>query len=267
MKRLLLLLLLLPSITWAGDNDDWGTWLELGAEKALPYNMEVGLEGEFRTKDNSSVTDRWSIGAYFGYKAHKYLKLNVGYSIMMDYSKEKKSKESYDEDDELESYRLTPSYWSPRHRVFLDATSGIKFWKWLRLSARLRYQYTYQPSYDVERIDYERNDMFTPEGLITTWEEESNPKTYPSENRQVLRSRIKLEVDKKHLNWSPFVSVEFHNDIASSMNFDKLRTAVGTGYKISKQHKVSLSYVYTLNRMKHPFDNFHALSASYSFGF
>lgn len=29
MKRLFLLFALLPSLAWAGDNDDWGVWLGL----------------------------------------------------------------------------------------------------------------------------------------------------------------------------------------------------------------------------------------------
>lgn len=267
MKRLFFLLALLPTLAWAGDKDDWGTWLELGAEKALPYNMEVGLEGELRTKDGCSAMDRWNIGARFGYKAHKYLKLSAGYTVLMDYSKEKKSKLVYDDVDVLESYRLTPSYWSPRHRFYLDASTGVKFWKWLRVSARVRYQFTYTPEKHVDRTDYERNEQYTPGGIVTTWDEDVKEKIYPSEDRQVLRSRLKFEVDKKRLAWSPFISVEFHNDLAADMHFDKLRTAVGTSYKINKQNKVSLSYVHTLNRMEHPYESFHALSVGYNYDF
>lgn len=267
MKRFLLLLALVPSLAWAGDQDDWGAWLELGTEKALPYNMEVGLEGGLRTMDGSSAMDRWDIGASLGYKAHKYLKLSAGYSFIMDNNKAKTSKEMYDEDGVLESYRHTPSFWSPRHRFYLDASTGMKFRKWLRVSARVRYQYTYKPESEVTRTDYERNDMFTPDGIVTTWDEESKVKTFTSENRQVLRTRLKLEVDKKHLDWKPFVSVEFHNNLAASMHFDKLRTCVGTGYKINKHNNVGIAYVMTLNRMEQPSKNFHAISASYSIDF
>jgi len=271
MKKILLLVLtLVPTMMWAGDNDDFGTWLELSAEKALPYNMEIGLEGGLRTKDGSSLMERWDIGASLGYKAHKYLKLATGYSFLHDYTPKKTSKESFDEDGQLESYRLTPSYWSPRHRLFVEASSGIKFWKWLRISARVRYQYTFKPEREVSRTDYERNDQYTPEGPVTTWEEDASTKTYPSEDRHVLRTRIKFSVDKKRLRWSPFISAEFHNNVAAGehFNFDKLRTSVGTDYKINKHNGIGLSYVMTLNRMDgHPYERMHALSASYSFHF
>ena len=268
-KSLLFLFSLLPSLSWAGDNDDFGTWLELGAEKALPYTMEIGLEGGLRTLDASSVMDRWDVGGSFRYKAHKYLKLAAGYSFLMDYNQQKTTKQEYDEDDQLESYRVTPAYWSLRHRMYLEASSGLKLWKCLRISVRVRYQFTYRQANDVNRIDNERNDMFTPDGIVTEWVSAENPKHYDGEGRQVLRSRIKLEVDKKHLEWKPFVSAEFHNNVASGehMNFDKLRTSVGTEYKINKHNSVSLSYVMTLNRMEQPFQRMHAINAGYSFDF
>lgn len=254
MKRFFFLLALLPSLAWAGDKDDWGTWLELGAEKALPYNMEVGLEGELRTKDGCSVVDHWNMGANFSYKAHKYLKLSAGYTLLMDYSQEKAGKKW-----------LTPSYWGLRNRIWAEASSGYKFMKWLRVSGRLRYQFTHSTEKDIERYECEGTDGNTGEYIYDMDYPET--KHIPGEDRQVLRSRIKLEVDKKHLAWSPFVSVEFHNNLVANMHFDKLRTAVGTGYKINKQNKVSLSYVHTLNRMKQPFENFHALSVGYNYDF
>lgn len=269
MKRILATLILaLPLTAWAGNEDDFGTWLEIGAEKKLPKNLSVGLNAEVRTTDASTAMDRWSIGASIGYKVHKYLKLNAGYSFLYDYSQKKISKEVYD-DDELTSYRLTPAYWSARHRFSIDASSSIKLWKWLRISGKMKYQFSHKPSVTVDRYDYESNQMFTPGGVVTTWDEDYNPKKYDCESRQVLRSRVKLEVDKKHLDWSPFVSVEFHNNVAvgEHMNFDKLRTAVGTGYKINKNHDVSLSYVMTLDRRDTPNERMHAVCLGYNFDF
>lgn len=255
-KTLLLILALLPATVWAGDNDDFGTWLELGAEKALPYNMEIGLEGGLRTKDGSSMMDRWDVGASFGYKAHKYLKLSAGYSVLMDYNAENAGKKW-----------LTPSHWKHRNRLCLEASSGYKFWKWLRVSARVRYQFTHRAGKHVDRYECEGMDAVT--GEYTYDMDYPETKYFDCESRQVLRSRIKLEVDKKHLKWSPFVSAEFHNNLAlgEHMNFDKLRTNVGTGYKINKHNSVSLAYVMTLNRMEQPNERMHALSLGYSFDF
>ena len=63
--------------------------------------------------------------------------------------------------------------------------------------------------------------------------------------------------------------MEFHNNVAAGahMNFDKLRTSVGTRYKINKRNDLSLSYVMTLDRMAHPYTHMHALCAGYSYEF
>ena len=294
MKRLLLLFVLLPSLAWAGDDDDFGTWLELGAEKALPRNMEIGLDGGLRMKDGSTLVDRWDLGASFGYKVHKYLKLSAGYSFLHDYSPEKR-KEKYEikgdaPQSEFEEYtyekgfNLYKKHWSARHRIYVEASSSVKLWKTIRLSGRLRYQFTHKSVEKVDRYRYSEKIEVTPhmvgfvDGSPVFKMEEEDPeinhdewdiKSYDAENRQVLRSRLKIELDKKHLAWSPYVSVEFHNNVASGahMNFDKLRTSVGTTYKINKQNSVGLAYVLTLNRMEQPHERMHALSASYSYDF
>lgn len=240
-------------MVWAGDNDDFGAWIELGAEKKLPYSLEVGLSTELRTMDNCSSVDRWDIGAYVGYKVHKYLKLDAGYSFMMDYSARNAGKNW-----------LTPSYWSHRNRFYLEASSGYKLWKWLRVSGRVRYQYTYRPALDIERYEFIGIDAQTNERV---YEDDPDIKHKAFEDRQVLRNRIKLELDKKHVDWSPFVSVEFHNNLAAGMHFDKLRTSIGTGYKISRQHSVNAAYVLTHDRMEQTPFNSHAVSLGYNFDF
>ena len=254
--HLFLLLMTLPLSLWADDGDDFGTWLELSAEKALPHNLSVGVETELRTLDNSTTLDRLSAGASLGYKAHKYLKFAAGYNFLEDYHPEKAGKKW-----------LTPKYWSHRHRFYADATSSVKLWKWLRISGRVRYQFTHRAAQHIKRYECEGMDSNTGEYVYDM--DEADIKYKERENRQVLRSRIKLQVDKKHLDWSPFVSVEFHNNVAAGahMNFDKLRTSVGTRYKINKRNDLSLSYVMTLDRMSHPYTHMHALCAGYSYEF
>ena len=246
---------LLPLTGRAGNNDDFGIWTELGIEKTLPHNWSVGLESEFRSMDNSSLMDRWSLGASIDYKIHKYLKVGAGYSFLLDNTPGKAGKNW-----------LTPSYNSHRNRFFAEASSSVKLWKWLRISGRMRYQFTHRPMQHIERFECEGMDGNTGEYI---YDDEADIKLRDCESRQVLRSRVKLEVDKKHLDWSPFIGVEFHNNVAigQHMNFDKLRTSVGTDYKINKQHKVSLSYIMTLDRTAHPYSRMHAVSVGYNFDF
>lgn len=292
MKRLFLLFALLPSLAWAGDNDDWGTWLGLGAKKSLPYNLEVGLEGNLRTMDGSGKMDRWDIGANLGYKAHKYLKLSAGYSFLHDNNLESEERSEHAFID-MAIYKrsLIEEHWSSRHRLFAEASSSVKLGNWMRLSGYLRYQYTYTPSISVDRYCYEEkteytqiptgeydannNPLYTYEkGTTVVTRDEWEKAETESRNRQVLRSRIMLELDKDELAWKPFASVQFHNNLASNLHFDKLRTAVGTSYRINEHNAVSLAYVYTLNRKDqskgyylYNVDHFHAISASYSLDF
>lgn len=253
---LILLFITVPLALWAGDDDDFSTWLELSAEKALPHNLSVGAEAELRTMDNSSTMDRWSIGTNIGYRAHKYLKFSAGYNFLEDYTPTKAGKKW-----------LTPKYWSHRNRFYVDARSSVKLWKWLRISGRLRYQFSHRAGQHIERYECEGMDGQTGQYIYDMSEADIKYKECAS--RQVLRSRIKWQVDKKRLDWSPFLSAEFHNNVAvgSHMNFDKLRTSIGTKYKLNKHNDLSLSYVMTLDRREHPYQRTHALCVGYSYDF
>ena len=95
----------------------------------------------------------------------------------------------------MESYRLTPGYWLPHPRLCAEATATVKLWKWLRISARERYQYTRQEEKTITRTDHEFAEYYQPDGTIHSgWETTPNPKTYASEDEQVVRSRFKFEM-------------------------------------------------------------------------
>lgn len=277
MKKLLTLCLfaVVPALTWAGDNDDFGTWLELGVQKSLPHNLSIGLEGELRTKDFNSEFDRISVGVSAGYKVNKYFKLGALYNLIGSCNTEKRKehyKDDIEDDEHWNGFKIVESYLAPKHRVSVEATATIKLWKWLRISARERYQYTHSKSvkYSVSKFRYDRI-INSQTGESTYKLREEYPKIESlrkaSTNAQYIRSRIKLEVDKKRLAWSPFVSVEFHNSIDNSFHLHKLRTSVGTEYAIGSSHKVGLAYVLTNEFDESPNERMHALSASYKFDF
>lgn len=274
-KLILCLLAIAPALTWAGDNDDFGTWLELGAQKALPHNLTIGLEGELRTENNSSQIDRLSAGVALGYKVNKYFKLGASYNLMGSYNAEKRKehyKDDIEDDAHWNGYKIVDSYWTPKHRLNLEATATIKLWKWLRISARERYQYTHARSVDYNETKYRFTKIIDSTTGQTEYQlrdgypvTETNGKV--ASDAQYIRSRIKLEVDKKRLAWSPFVSVEFHNSIDRSFHLHKLRTSVGTEYAISSDHKVGLAYVLSNEFDESPNERMHAISASYKFDF
>ena len=271
-----------PTLSYAGGDDDFGSWLELGASKNLPYNFSVGAEGELRMQDNSRVVDRVGVGLNVSYKLNKYLKFRAAYDFMESYSPEKR-KEHYKENDDgtpkldadgnpiWNGYKMVGNYWSPKHRVSLEATASVKLWKWLRLSLRERYQYTHrvQTDYSEEKYRFDRSP--NADGTYQYILKEDYPQTVsdfkPASDDNVLRSRLKLEVDKKRLDWSPFVSVELHNDLADAMKVQKVRTCVGTEYKINRSHSLSLAYVLTCDLSEEQTERMHAVSVGYGFEF
>jgi len=263
MKKILLIAtLLLPAVLNAQWTDEYGTWISVGAKKSLGTQWSLGLEAEYRAQDNS----RWAVGLDAGYKLNKYLKFGAGYTLLYN-RKGEKVKGDPSVDDE---YRVTPAYAYPRHRFFVEATADKRFWKWLRISLRERYQLTYRPAKNYDRITYSKY-------IDDNWEEQwddgvTSTKTRESETSQLLRSRLKLEVDKKGWKFSPFVSAEAHNSVrcGDGMCIDKVRTVVGTGYKLNKQHEISLAYVlsFDFNEDDGKADSrIHAVSIGYNFKF
>jgi hypothetical protein len=73
-------------------NNDWGLWTSIDAEKKLSKNWELGVAGQYRWKDNISVTDQIRAGADIAYKAGKYVKLGAGYELI---AKHKLKKDNY----------------------------------------------------------------------------------------------------------------------------------------------------------------------------
>ena len=265
-KILLLAFLLTPTMLSAQWTDEYGTWVSLGAKKSLGTKWSLGLEAEYRAQENS----RWAVGVDAGYKLNKLLKFGVGYTLLYN---RKKAKQEGDPavDDE---YSIRPAYAYPRHRFLVEATADKRFWKWLRISLRERYQLTYRPANDHDKIEYYK---VIDEDWNESWGSETEVKTKPALTTQLLRSRLKFEVDKKGWKFSPYVSAEACNSVSCGdhMQIDKVRTTVGTGYKISKSHEISLGYVLTfvfndddeLNDKVEFNNRIHAVSVGYNYKF
>ena len=270
-KFLLIAVFLVPAMLHAQWTDEYGTWVSLGANKNLGTKWSLGLEAEYRAQDNS----RWAVGLDAGYKLNKMIKFGVGYTLLYN---RKKAKQEGDPaiDDE---YSLRPAYAYPRHRFIVEATADKRFWKWLRISLRERYQLTYRPSNDHDKITYVKQPIFDDDWnyIGDEWETETEVKTKPALTTQLLRSRLKFEVDKKGWDFAPFVSAELCNSVAvgDRMNVDKVRTAIGTSYKFNKQHEVSLGYILTfvfndddeLSEKTTYNNRMHAVSIGYNYKF
>lgn len=256
--------------------DRYGEWCELNIEKSLPRYWSVGAGTELRAEERT----RWSIGANVGYKPIKYLKLNASYNFLYR-NRPDDRREHYKNDvvsvNNWNGYNLRDAYWSPRHRVSFDATGTVKLWKWFRISVRERYQYTHRMQSTATDAKYRYAKATDSATGVTTYElkagyPEYETDTVSSEDSHILRSRLKLSVDKKGWRFEPFVSVEFHNNLGEDMNLEKIRSAAGCSYKFNKKNELTLAYILTANIYDEDIhtrlhERLHAVNIGYTYKF
>ena len=98
--------------------------------------------------------------------------------------------------------------------------------------------------------------------------DELNPtKEKSSKTLHVLRSRLSFEIDKKGWNWTPYIYIESFNNLGESFHFDKLRLSGGVEYALTKQHKLSLGYIFNHENDDDGDMNIHAINIGYKFKF
>lgn len=267
-------------------NDEVGMWTELGIEKSITKSWDVGLDMEYRAQNKA----RFSVGLGTSYKVNKYLKFGLSYSFLYSEKNKYKNKDEGEvgSDDWTKGYNLIDE-WYPRHRFSAEATGSIKLWNWLKLSLRERYQLTHRRAWTAEKLMHRENHLkhydFDDDWNEITWYEtivtdNTEPKVYPALTDQVLRSRLKLEYDKKRCPFSPFVSAEFHNSVSKGdhMLLQKIRTAAGCSYKFRKHNEVFLSYLITFDMYDieedenvretvRLHDRLHAINIGYKYSF
>lgn len=258
-------------------------------EKEFNYNWSAGIESHFRTEKNSTCLDRWGVGLNAKYKVNKYLKFGAGIELINSYTRSKIKNWSnagweIDTDEGIAvrqtGYRKTNSYFTPKFRFKFDVIAGTKIGKWLRISLRERYRYARVGSVSAMRTKYRKTDVYTATD-INNWQwaltdagewtsEMIDPKTEDAYSNHQLRSRVKLEMDKKKNPWHPFVYGEIFNDMSNSMELYKIRASAGCGYDFNKHHSLSLSYVLTFHHREAENDygdRLHATSISYDIKF
>ena len=117
-----------------------------------------------------------------------------------------------------------------------------------------RWQYTYRPEHTVsERWSY------------LTQAYDGKEKVYSGKGKNVLRSRLQVEYDKKGLAVTPYANVEFFN----AWSLQKTRFNVGLDWKLSKQHTIGAFYRYQSVRDDDDDNepNIHMIGLGYKFKF
>lgn len=251
-KRYLYTLLIMLTLAAAStasyaQESDAGLIVSAGASHKINKKFTVEGEVEMRTRNDFKTFDRWSLSLDGTYKAASWLKLNAGYSLLINNYHEKTR---LHDDGELNTWQ--PSYWNAAHRAFASATATAKIGRF-DLSLRERWQFTYRPSTTQQRYDFD--DM--------QWED----KKIDSKSKNVLRSRLKVDYDIPKCKVDPYASVEFYND----MSLDKTRYAIGVEWKIKQNHSIDLYYRYQDVRLNDATDNsdddMHSIGLSYNLKF
>lgn len=250
-------LIICPLSYSSAQSDDFGLDFSVEVEKKIDKQWSVSLEGELRRRDDAKTNDRWSIGLGVDYKIAKWVKASAGYSLLYDNTKRISYSDQEDVDDgdfdEVGMPKKCAQYWAPRHRFNVSLTFDKKLFGDFRFSLRERWQYTWRPEHTVsERWSY----------LDEAYD--GKAKTYGGSGKNVLRSRLQVEYDRKGLSLTPYANVEFWN----AWKLQKTRYTVGLDWKLSKQHAVGAFYYYQkVNDDDDLEPNRHLLGVSYKFKF
>lgn len=257
-KRLLLALVTchLSFLTTAAQSEGG---LIIGAElsKKIDRKWNVGLEADFRTRNDFKTVDRWSIGIGVDYKFSKWLKADAGYSLL-DYNMREKV-EHYTTEKGNAKIHWRPSYWGMKHRFHISLTGSFKLSNGLKFSLRERWQYTYRPEKSVTRWtfreDVNNQDMRLDDDYLRA-----------GKGKNQLRSRFQVEWDKKRALFTPYVSMELYH----SWGIEKIRYTAGTDINLNKQNTFSVYYRFQnmKNVDEEDYDpDMHFLGLSYKYKF
>lgn len=244
---------------------DFGVWTSIEGSTKLNKKLELSVEGEYRTQDMSTMSERASGAVNLSFKDKNFLpflKADVGYTFMyMRYPGETEIKYMTDDDGNFElddEGNLVPkhknvdaAYWTARHRGTASLTGSFK-WKRFKFSLRERYQFTYRMPAQCDRTRWYYDPfhamMGTPEFYL---EEDPSSEDYSymvddkkAKHDHKLRSRLQVSYDIKKCPFEPFAEIEVYNLLDEGFAYDKIRYTIGTEYKINKENKLKVFYRY-----------------------
>ena len=248
MERLVLVLVMLAFANVMpahAQSDDFGIWTEAGLEKKISKKLTLDGSLELRTRDDGfGELDRWSVGVGATYKLTDWLKASVGYVFLNDNNHKVNN-----------SGKKYADYWGQRHRFNVSLAASQEFGD-LTVSLRERWQYTYRPEKTVKRYSNVDNDDYDLGEYV-------GEHTYDGTCSNKWRNRLQLKY-RLTKQWRPYVNAE--STIGGS-GLDKMRYAVGTEFRLSKQHSFDVKYLYQHIYKDTDEGNRHVLGIGYTYTF
>lgn len=236
----------------ADAGDDFGMDISIGAEKELFPDVELSVEGNLRTQENSQRIERYVLGAELSYKffnTKKFdMKVSGGFEYMwnqkMAETKYKGSVDVVDWNDPdlgtitFDEYNINERYWRNRHRTSLGLSavySPSKRWSF-QLKETVQYShYCREDSINQWEYRYDEDDDVDGDYRIKNDRKSVDPK-----DRVVLRSKFTVEYNVKGIPLNPFAAVDYGCGLNYTAN--KWKYTVGADYSIQKKHKFTIYY-------------------------
>ena len=200
-------------------SSDWGLWTSIDVEKKLGKKLELDIAGQYRWKDNISLTDQIRGSADISMKLGKYVKLGAGYEF-------------------ISKYKLKKDIFVYRNRFRLQATGSYKF-SGFTADWRTRMQLT------LMETDEPRGDIFFDDSFKWVWRNRFGLK-YDIKNTP-LKPYINLELF--HNIFSNLEQVYYQNRLSIGTEYKINKShSLEVGYKLETE--IDGSKKYKLNVIK-----------------
>ena len=270
-KSLLLLLSVWTVSPIFAQHDDFGIWTSVGVDKKLTKQWSVEAGAEFRSAENLQTVSRWGGSLGVNYKVNSFLKFGAGYAYLYDQNA-METKVNLTKNGKVNGYNVDRAFWQGKHRTYFDMVGSFKTGRW-KFSLRERYQFTHSVATDCDRMRFRdkvqpgyMGDIYEWNGeQFSTYEEVVDRKQ--GKDKHYLRTRGKVEYNIPKCPFNPYVSYELSNDLADGLDLDKTRLIVGTEWKITKKHILSMGYLYQHGTDGDHDGGRHVLDLGYTFSF
>ena len=228
-------------------DDDFGIDVSIGAEKELVPDLELSVEANMRTQENSERIERYVLGGELSYKFLNTKKFDMKVSGGFEYMWQQKMEESklakvpypFIDDQTKFDYNVNERYWRNRHRTSLGLSavySPNKRWSF-QLKETVQYNH-YCREDSINQFEYRWKE--NGDGDRYMGDPEIDRKSVDPKDRFVLRSKLTVEYNVKGIPLNPFASVDYGCGLNYTAN--KWKYSVGADYTINKQHKFTLYY-------------------------
>lgn len=228
-------------------DDDFGIDVSVGAEKEILPDLDLSVEANMRTQENSERVERYVLGAELGYKFLNTktfdMKVSGGFEYMwnqkMAETKLAKIPYPFVDDQTKFDYNVNERYWRNRHRTSLGLSatySPNKRWSF-QLKETVQYSH-YCREDSINQYEYRWKE--NGDGDRYMGSPEIDRKSVDPKDRFVLRSKFTVEYNVKGIPLNPFASIDYGCGLNYTAN--KWKYSVGADYTINKKHKLTLYY-------------------------